>query len=413
MRQSRSFLDYYILSFSLLSALISGLIYGIGRPMQELYGYDLLYFLPLVVGAAALVTEVWTKALIAYRISQVLRILCLFFCLNFVWESDFHVFLLFASVLAEFCVFESHPVNTAITVSLTTAALLFRGALFGVFGYRFAELVVEQIPFAILGYLVSLFGSRFNCFREVIYDVQREKMSLEDLAVNLARANTKYQEYAVAANESCRSNERRRITRDIHDIVGYTLTNNIMLMETAIDMMQENPLGVPVVIETARSNAEEGLSRIRQALYILRRQEESNPVGIRAIHRLVRVFEEATGSRVKCELINVPGSLSEDVDSALYHLVQESLINSFRHGKADKISIVLRLDDNKLNIRVRDNGKGAEKISEGIGLKGMRERLDKLDGHLDVSGAVDGFLLEAVIPVDGNKRNEENTIVDS
>ena len=399
MKRSRSIIDYLVLAFSFSAIFYSALAYGFRRPMRYQYEYDLIYYIPLALGALALLAMVVARSITTYRISQLLRLVSFLVCLHFVSALDIHAFLLLGSVLVEVCMFESYPVNALIASILTTAAVSYRGYLFSRLGFPISEILPGQLPLAVMGYLVSIFGSRYSHLREVIIEVQKEKTGLENLAVNLTRANTEYQDYAIAADESGRSAERRRITRDIHDIVGYTLTNNIMLMETAIDMMQENPLGIPGVIETARSNAEEGLAGIRQALYDLRRQEESHPVGIRAIHRLVRVFEEATAIEVQCELGNVPMSFSPDVDSTLYHLIQEGLINSFRHGKAEKISLLLWRDDDILGIRLRDNGQGAGEIREGIGLKGMRERIDKLGGNLTVSGVTDGFLLEAAIPV--------------
>jgi signal transduction histidine kinase len=171
-----------------------------------------------------------------------------------------------------------------------------------------------------------------------------------------------------------------------------------MLMEAALDMMQVNPLGLPATIETARRNAEEGLARIRQALYDLRRQDTPMPVGMRAVRRLASVFEQATSTRVRCEFGGVPLNIGDDVDSALYHIVQEGLINSFRHGRATEVSVIFWMEDGAVGVRVRDNGRGSQDVVEGIGLKGMRERVEKAGGSFDARPVAEGFLVEARIP---------------
>jgi signal transduction histidine kinase len=256
-----------------------------------------------------------------------------------------------------------------------------------------------QLPMAMMAFPLSILGSRYLKFREAIIDIQNENTTLENLALRLSRLNSQYQSAAISATEKGQTQERMRITRDIHDIVGYTLTNNIMLMETARDMMLENPLGIPALIESARENAEDGLTRIRAALYDLRGQENYVPDGLLAIHKLIRVFSEATGVEVGIDILMPSITLPEAADSTLYHLVQESMINSLRHGKATRIAVMLWLEGGMLAVTIRDNGIGAQKVAEGIGLSGMHERIENLGGSFSASGGTGEFVVKARIPL--------------
>lgn len=370
-----------------------------------------LYYVALFGCAASLLLVAIAKRLVTYRVAQLLRLVCTLGAVRYAAGNDPVVFALVISVVVEFGMFEAYPGNLAASGTLVAAAVAAGVAVASAAGGGLGEAFTSQIPLLVSGFAACLLGSRLILFRESVIDVQKQNELLENLVVQLSRANTQYQDYAVLADESGREQERRRITRDIHDIVGYTLTNNIMLMETAIDMMRENPLGVPSVIELARTNAEEGLGRIRQALYDLRRKEGAYPVGIRAIHRLVRIFREATGVTVVCEFGNLPMTISEGVDSTLYHLVQEGLINSFRHGKADRITILMWRGDGTISVKIRDNGMGAQTVVEGIGLKGMRERIERLEGDLSTRSSADGFVLSAVIPYDGSGMHEKDNAV--
>jgi signal transduction histidine kinase len=259
-------------------------------------------------------------------------------------------------------------------------------------------------PVAGLAPMVPLFGlailgPRVTRFREMMAQTVRERDHLGESVVNLTRANSEYQDFAVLATEYAAEQERLRITREIHDVVGYTLTNNIMLMEAALRLMQENVLALPTIIETARSNAQEGLVEIRKELYKLRLVEPEYPSGVNAIHRLVRMFQEATGVTVRCDFCNAPWTVSEQVDSALYHMVQESLVNSYRHGRASNVQITFWREDNRIVVDIDDDGVGAIVIDEGIGLKGMRERMEAVSGVVSVSAGPGRFAIRAEVPV--------------
>jgi signal transduction histidine kinase len=205
--------------------------------------------------------------------------------------------------------------------------------------------------------------------------------------------------FATEAAETGMEEERLRITRDIHDVVGYTLTNNIAMMEAATDMMRRNPLGIPALLKAARENAQEGLQQIRSALYLLRERSVAKPRGIRAVGHLCKFFQKATNIDVDLSFGNARLEYSDQIDSALYHFVQEGLLNSFRHGKAPAVRVSFWETESDILVSIGDDGIGAESYSEGIGLKGMRERIEALSGDLSVTAKLGSFIVKARIPI--------------
>lgn len=226
------------------------------------------------------------------------------------------------------------------------------------------------------------------------YDLER----LENAVTQLTRASLSYQEYAQDAAERSMEEERQRITRDIHDVVGYTLTNNIMMMEAATDMIRRNPLGVTSLIEAARENAQDGLEQIRASLYRLRGQEIRGPVGLGAVSRLIRIFRQATGIDVTADFANTPQVMPQQIDSVVYHFVQEALINSFRHGRATRISVVITIHGGVLDVALEDNGRVTGPISEGIGIRGMKERAALVGGTVQHRSGPEGFTIQLFVP---------------
>ncbi len=245
---------------------------------------------------------------------------------------------------------------------------------------------------------VTLCAGLLINYRERLVWSQRERDRLDESLARLAAANMSYQAYAIDLEERSVEKERQRITRDIHDIVGYTLTNNIIMMEAAVDMIRKDPLGVPRLLHSARQNSEQGLEQIRTALYQLRAQSERAPEGVGAITRMVRVFQRATGVEVRLELGGQRFHLSGEANAAVLHFVQEGLINSFRHGRATQILVMFYLGPSDLSVNVWDNGTGSEAPAEGIGIAGMRERAEQIGGSLTYENAVDGFSITLRIP---------------
>jgi signal transduction histidine kinase len=80
-------------------------------------------------------------------------------------------------------------------------------------------------------------------------------------------------------------------------------------------------------------------------------------------------------------------------------VVQEALVNSFRHGKANRVDIQFRSDGRLLYVRVSDNGKGGPVDRHGIGQSGMAERIRKLGGQVRFSSYAHGYNVDASIPL--------------
>ncbi len=155
--------------------------------------------------------------------------------------------------------------------------------------------VSAAIETALLGAIVAVTSSFMTRHRERLLAAQAENDRLHAAVAQLSEANLGYQQYAQSAEARSTLSERQRVTREIHDVVGYTLTNNIMMMEAATDMVKKDPDQVSKLIETARRNAEAGLQDVRRALRALRAADVESERGLRAIVKLVHVFEVASG----------------------------------------------------------------------------------------------------------------------
>ena len=217
--------------------------------------------------------------------------------------------------------------------------------------------------------------------------------------VNLVETNVGIQKYALNKKEEFENAERLRITRDIHDTVGYVLTNNITLLRACSYYVPRRLKKAHSFLDDALKNASNGLSETRSVLRKLR--EVTRNDGPAEIDTIIRLFRESTGIKVTFDLGNTSGRWSGSLDSVFYRVIQEALVNSVRHGKATEVSIIFWKTETELVLNISDNGQGSDdEAGKGIGLTGMQERLSSFRGTLDVRRYPHGFVLTIRVPLD-------------
>ncbi len=310
------------------------------------------------------------------------------------------------AALTTFCVFEELLFEPLPRAAVGSAAMLAL-SLFGI--DPVSMWTVRRLPASANGLALAVFAPLFGgslgfLLRKARENrfAQRELITRLDRAVGrLTDANAGFQEYAAEAERSSAMNERKRIARDIHDTVGYHLMNVIMLMEAGIDIIPKGAEKLKDTLVQTRDQAKEGLQETRRALRALRAIENGKRDGIPAVEELISVFERVTGVAVSREYGNLPTNLPQEEFTLIYRMVQEGLTNSFKHGRATSIALQFWVDDERiLRVRLRDNGVGTtETASLGIGLTGMRERVERLRGTLTAGNAPDGFELSAAVPL--------------
>ncbi len=249
--------------------------------------------------------------------------------------------------------------------------------------------------FLFLMWLVGLVGSRGQKIRR-----QNEELERIDRTVRaLSEANLDFQELATRVQRETQEQERKRITREIHDIVGYTLTNIQMMMEAATDLVRRDSSGLEDLLVKSRDQAQRGLLETRRAMRNLRAVSEVRSSGLRRVSEVARIFERATKVAVRLNFGNTPDSLGARVDDVVYRMVQECLTNALRHGNATEITVSFWIVGKALRLSISDNGVGSKEIVPGIGLSGMAERLAHVGGTMKAENAPFGFLVLSEIPL--------------
>jgi len=195
--------------------------------------------------------------------------------------------------------------------------------------------------------------------------------------------------------------ERRRLARELHDETGQALTS-ILLGLKALEERSKDPAS-RAATEELRELVVSTLQDVRRLAVELRPSALDDFGLVAALERLAESFAEQTGISVDFQTALADERLPEEVETALYRIVQESLTNVVKHAQARRVSILLARKDGAVKAVVEDDGQGfdpAEQTDDGYGLMGMRERLALLGGRLEVeSGRDGGTTIAAEVPV--------------
>jgi signal transduction histidine kinase len=243
---------------------------------------------------------------------------------------------------------------------------------------------------------VVIFGGAWLAGR-LVRQRQRYAAALEERADMLERereANAR-----VAAAE-----ERVRIARELHDIVGHSVS--VMVVQAGVErqLLDESHSSTREVLASIERTGKDALAEMRRLVGVLHRQGEAAslapPPSIAHLDGLVRRMGDA-GLSVRLRVEGKEAPLSPGVDLTAYRIVQEALTNTLKHAGAETADVLVRYADDALELEVVDDGESeSAENGAGHGLDGMRERAALYGGNVQ-TGRLDGggFLVRARLPL--------------
>ena len=239
----------------------------------------------------------------------------------------------------------------------------------------------------------------------------RERMQAEQVVRRLSGRLMKVQD-----------DERRRIARELHDSLGQLLTT----LKMNLDHMNSHPPspdGLRQLVDTCASLAQQGIDETRTLSYLLHPPLLDEFGFTSAAKWYVEGFVKRSKIDVQLEIPGDLGRMPDEIELALFRVLQESLTNIHRHSGSATAEIRVERTPGLVSLRVTDHGKGisAELLEKfrrtragmGVGLGGMRERVDELGGTLELQSQGQCTLVHVVIPLPDRSRPPEKTSVPS
>lgn len=233
---------------------------------------------------------------------------------------------------------------------------------------------------------------------EIIGNVVGSSLSSAQLLRDLRRKEAELRR-ALHRAVDLQEDERKRLARELHDEVGQALTSILIRLKT----LQEADFETMVQrIEDLRSLTSQTIEELRRIAIDLRPAALDALGIIPALRWYVQQCAERTGLDIFFKGPDQMERLSANQELSLYRVAQEGITNAIRHGKPRKIEVTLDKDLDCIRLIIYDNGRGInpEVLDQGLGLIGIRERVDLLNGNFVIDTTPgEGTLLKVEIPI--------------
>ncbi len=263
-------------------------------------------------------------------------------------------------------------------------------------GFIFADRgpVIEYIVVSLLSLLIFLIAHKNTTNVDKLKKVNDD---LHDRVEDLARKLNAGSEYEAQLRYLSQIEERNSIAQSIHDKIGHTLAGSIIQLEAAGMIIDKDSVKAGELVRNVTGNLKEGMESIRSTLRTIKPASEQL-----GINRLKLILEEFSLNN------NIDTALSFDGKlDAVTHIqwriltdnVKEALTNALKYSSATMVDVRLEVMSKLIKLEVKDNGKGAKAIVNGMGLSGMEERTGYAGGKLIVDGTA-GFSVITLLPVE-------------
>jgi signal transduction histidine kinase len=244
----------------------------------------------------------------------------------------------------------------------------------------------------------------FTLLLTAIYNVNRIQERLElkvetltEYQDQLEQERARAMEYARKVESYAQVQERGRIATELHDDLGHRLIRVKMMTEAALQLMEQHPQQAIRMVEQVRGQLEESMNNMRYTVRKLQPVDKHNERQY-GLHRLIEDAARDLQIEVSFDLKGKPFPLYPSIEFVLYRNAQEAITNAVRHGGASAVEITLDFSEAAVIMNITNNGSIPESVSDGLGLKGMKDRLAVIGGQLQVS-LESGFVISTIVPI--------------
>jgi two-component system sensor histidine kinase DesK len=247
------------------------------------------------------------------------------------------------------------------------------------------ELFLKQIPFVVIIWIAVILLP-FN-----LYNKRKQDQLEEQLDV----ANKRISELII-------QEERQRIARDLHDTLGQKLSLIGLKSDLARKVMNKNPDQAKSELKDVQQTARTALNEVRQMVSQMR--------GIRLKEEFVRIKQILDAAEIELKLKHdLPlKNNSLFLENILSMCLKEAVTNVVKHSKASKCMVCMEQLGDEIRLTIQDNGVGMteqDDIGKGSGLLGIKERLEFVNGLMEISGE-QGTTLRIKVPKMVNQREQ-------
>src|SRR5690625_541205 len=222
--------------------------------------------------------------------------------------------------------------------------------------------------------------------REVIAELEHTNAQLESALSENAGLQA---QLVIQAREAGTNEERQRLAREIHDTIAQSFTGIVTQLEAAAESPTSADAGEHV--RRAAQLARAGLNDARRSVRNLNPTELENAVLSEALKSLADSWTRWWNIPTEVTVTGTVEPLHDEIEATLLRVAQEALANVAKHANATRVGVTLSYMGDDVFLDIRDDGlgfdpgsNGAREDSHGYGLAGMRQRIERIAGHLDI-----------------------------
>ena len=240
-----------------------------------------------------------------------------------------------------------------------------------------------------------------------IHDSKLLEQSIRDNAIELERmVDLRTAELRRLSSRlmTLQDEERRRIAREIHDGLGQELAAAKMILDGILS--RDSSAATRQSGADASELVDRAIKQVRTISHLLHPPLLDEVGLVSALRWYLEGLSDRSGIEIRLK-VDPPdlSRLKPDIETAIFRIIQEALTNMFRHSGAQNGSVTLVENEGRIVVTVSDDGKGIEEQviqlrpdSVGVGIGGMRQRVNELGGSLRLANANPGTIVEVVIP---------------
>lgn len=214
--------------------------------------------------------------------------------------------------------------------------------------------------------------------------LEEQNTLLQVQSAHLRKEEKLRENYELQLEENLRLEERRRIAQEIHDLLGHTMVSAILQLEAANSVLRDQPDQATGMIERSTTLLRQGMDTIRATL----REMKTDTAEVK-LSQLELLFDKLRSSTSLEIFFHKEGDLQSIPTrywNTLYQNTAEALGNTLKHAHAKTATVRLQALPQMIRLEVSDDGIGLRGHAEGMGMQGMRERAEELEGKLLIDG---------------------------
>ncbi|MFF2448530.1 sensor histidine kinase [Neobacillus sp. NPDC058068] len=241
---------------------------------------------------------------------------------------------------------------------------------------------------SLLAYVIRKGKEERDSFKQTVDNERRLRYELEDTKAKLLHS-------AKEIAKITEVRERNRIAQEIHDSIGHSIAGILFQLQAAYKLHSRDNEKSLNMIQSSIEGLAKSVELLRNTVHNIKPKQY---IGIDYIKNIIDHFSFCPVSlQFSGDLNTIPTSHLELLSTNL----KEALTNASRYSIATKMEVKIEVTEQYSRMFIKDNGVGCKTMTEGLGLRGMKERVRNVGGSLSIS-ANDGFLIVCLIPREGS-----------